>query len=47
MSDALNVSPETAQALQNLSLQDKQELNQFIQAETQKAGIQQGLSAHQ
>ena len=38
--DQLNVSPETAESLKNLSQKDKQELNQFIQGETQKAQIQ-------
>ncbi|KAK4501217.1 hypothetical protein PRZ48_007024 [Zasmidium cellare] len=38
--DQLNISPETAQGLQNLSAKDKQELNQFVQNEAQKAQIQ-------
>ena len=39
--DQLNISPETAQGLQNLSAQDKQQLNQFVVNESQKAQIQQ------
>ncbi|KAK4540953.1 hypothetical protein LTR36_008461 [Oleoguttula mirabilis] len=38
--DQLSVSPETAESLKNLSQKDKQELNQFIQNEGQKAQIQ-------
>jgi len=38
--DQLSISPETSQGLQNLSNKDKQELNQFVMAETQKAQIQ-------
>ncbi|KAH9828290.1 mitochondrial import inner membrane translocase subunit TIM8 [Teratosphaeria destructans] len=38
--DSLNISPETAQSLQNMSAKDKQELNQFIVNESQKAQIQ-------
>ncbi|CZT21674.1 related to mitochondrial import inner membrane translocase subunit TIM8 [Ramularia collo-cygni] len=38
--DQLNVSPETAQSLQSMSAKDKQDLNQFIQNESQKAQIQ-------
>ncbi|KAF2773514.1 hypothetical protein EJ03DRAFT_323468 [Teratosphaeria nubilosa] len=38
--DNLNISPETAQSLQNMSAKDKQELNQFIVNESQKAQIQ-------
>lgn len=39
--DQMNISPETGAALQNLSAKDKQELNQFVVNETQKAQIQQ------
>jgi len=39
--DQLNVSPETADSLKSLSEKDKQELNQFIINESQKAQIQQ------
>lgn len=39
--DNLNISPDTASALQNLSAKDKAELNQFVMQETQKAQIQQ------
>lgn len=39
--DQLNVSPETADSLKGLSEKDKQELNQFIINESQKAQIQQ------
>jgi len=35
-----NLSPETAQSLQNLSAKDKQELSQFVMQEGQKAQIQ-------
>ena len=38
--DAQQISPETQAALQNLSAKDKQELNQFVMGETQKAQIQ-------
>lgn len=38
--DQLQISPETQQGLQNLSAKDKQELNQFIVGETQKAQVQ-------
>lgn len=38
--DQLQISPETSQGLQNLSAKDKQELNQFVMAESQKAQIQ-------
>ena len=38
--DQLNISPETAQSLQSLSAKDKQELNTFVQGESQKAQIQ-------
>ncbi|TKA31083.1 hypothetical protein B0A50_02051 [Salinomyces thailandicus] len=38
--DSANISPETMQQLQNMSVQEKQELNQFIQNENQKAQIQ-------
>nr|POE68485.1 mitochondrial import inner membrane translocase subunit tim8 [Quercus suber] len=38
--DGLNISPETGAALQNMSAKDKQELNQFIVNESQKAQIQ-------
>ncbi|KAK4622199.1 Mitochondrial import inner membrane translocase subunit TIM8 [Fulvia fulva] len=41
--DQLNISPETAQGLQNLSAQDKQQLNQFVINESQKAQIQQTI----
>lgn len=41
--DQMNISPETSQALQNLSARDKQDLNQFIVNETQKAQIQQTI----
>lgn len=39
--DNLNISPETAASLQNMSAKDKSDLNQFIVQETQKANIQQ------
>jgi len=39
--DNLNITPETAASLQNLSAKDKQELNQFVLQEGQKAQIQQ------
>lgn len=32
--DSLNISPETAQGLQNLSQKDRQELNQFVLQES-------------
>ncbi|KAK5119956.1 hypothetical protein LTR85_007032 [Meristemomyces frigidus] len=38
--DQLSVSPDTAESLKNLSQKDKQELNQFILNEGQKAQIQ-------
>ena len=38
--DQLNVSPEMATSLQSMGASDKQELNQFIQGESQKAQIQ-------
>ena len=41
--DQLNIGPETAQALGNMSAKDKQELNQFVVNETQKAQIQQSM----
>lgn len=41
-----NLSPETAQSLQNLSAKDKADLNQFIQQESQKAQIQQTVHHH-
>lgn len=34
MDGSMNISPETAQSLQNLSNKDKQELNQFITHES-------------
>lgn len=43
--DQLQISPETQQGLQNLSAKDKQELNQFVVGETQKAQIQSSTSA--
>ena len=39
--DNLSISPDATNALQNLSAKDKQELNTFVQQETQKAQIQQ------
>lgn len=42
--DQLNISPETAQGLQNLSAKDKQELNQFIVNEGQRAQVQSGIN---
>jgi import inner membrane translocase subunit TIM8 len=42
--DQLQISPETQQGLQNLSAKDKQELNQFIVGETQKAQVQSSMS---
>ena len=42
--DQLQISPETQQGLQNLSAKDKQELNQFIVGETQKAQVQSSTS---
>lgn len=44
--DQLNVSPETAQSLQNMSAKDKQELNQFVMNEGQKAQIQSSMQCH-
>lgn len=41
--DQLNISPETAQGLQNLSAKDKQELNQFVANEGQRAQVQGGI----
>jgi hypothetical protein len=41
--DQLSVSPETSAALSNLSAKDKQELNQFVVNESQKANIQQSM----
>jgi len=41
--DQLSVSPETAESLKSLSPKDKQELNQFIINEGQKAQIQQAV----
>ncbi|KXS96732.1 hypothetical protein AC578_9025 [Pseudocercospora eumusae] len=41
--DQLNIGPETAQALGNMSAKDKQELNQFVVNESQKAQIQQTI----
>jgi len=41
--DQLQISPETQQGLQNLSAKDKQELNQFIVGETQKAQVQSSM----
>ena len=41
--DNLNISPENASALQNLSAKDKSDLNQFVMQETQKAQIQQSV----
>lgn len=38
--DGSSIAPETAAALQNMSAKDKQELNQFIANESQKAQIQ-------
>jgi hypothetical protein len=43
--DQLQISPEVQQGLQNLSAKDKQELNQFIVGETQKAQVQSSTSA--
>jgi hypothetical protein len=43
--DQLQISPETQQGLQNLSAKDKQELNQFVVGETQKAQIQSSMRA--
>jgi hypothetical protein len=43
--DQLQISPETQQGLQNLSAKDKQELNQFVVGETQKAQIQSSTRA--
>ena len=42
--DQLQISAETQQGLQNLSAKEKQELNQFIVGETQKAQIQSSMS---
>ncbi|WPH00719.1 Mitochondrial import inner membrane translocase subunit tim8 [Acrodontium crateriforme] len=39
--DSLEVSGQTADALRNMSDKDKQELQQFVNNETQKAQIQQ------
>lgn len=44
--DQLQISPETQQGLQNLSAKDKQELNQFIVGETQKAQVQSSASPY-
>lgn len=41
--DQLNITPESAAALQNMSARDKSELNQFIQNESQKAQIQETI----
>jgi hypothetical protein len=41
--DQLQISPEVQQGLQNLSAKDKQELNQFIVGETQKAQVQSSM----
>ncbi|KAK3717793.1 Mitochondrial import inner membrane translocase subunit tim8 [Vermiconidia calcicola] len=41
MDSNMSLSPEVAQSLQNLSAKDKQELNQFVMQEGQKAQIQQ------
>lgn len=41
--DQLQISAETQQGLQNLSPKDKQELNQFVVGETQKAQIQSSM----
>ena len=38
--DRLNVSPEVAESLKDLSQKDKQELSQFVMGESQKAQIQ-------
>lgn len=43
--DQLQISPEVQQGLQNLSAKDKQELNQFVVGETQKAQIQSSTRA--
>lgn len=43
--DQLQISPEVQQGLQNLSAKDKQELNQFVVGETQKAQIQSSTCA--
>ncbi|KAK5166257.1 Mitochondrial import inner membrane translocase subunit tim8 [Saxophila tyrrhenica] len=43
MDNNINLSPETASNLQKLSDKDKQDLNQFIMAESQKAQIQQNV----
>ncbi|EGP84934.1 unnamed protein product [Zymoseptoria tritici ST99CH_1A5] len=38
--DELNLSAEAAEGLKNLSVRDRQELQQFVAQETQKAQIQ-------
>jgi len=43
--DQLQISPEVQQGLQNLNAKDKQELNQFVVGETQKAQIQSSMRA--
>ncbi|KAF7845894.1 hypothetical protein BT93_L0148 [Corymbia citriodora subsp. variegata] len=43
--DQLSVSPEVAEGLKNLSAQDRIQLNQFVQNESQKAQIQSSRSA--
>ena len=42
--DQLSIGPDTQQALQSLSDRDKQELNQFIVGESQKAQIQSSIA---
>lgn len=44
--DNVNISPDTASALQNLSAKDKADLNTFVQQESQKAQIQQTVRSH-
>lgn len=38
--DQFNINPDQAEGLQNMSAKDRQDLNQFVMNETQKAQIQ-------
>ena len=44
--DNLNINPETAQGLQNLSAKDRQELNQFVVQESSVISYQNPHQSH-
>lgn len=44
--DQIQISQQAQQGLQNMSPQEKQELNQFIMGESQKQQIQSSMATH-